>query len=382
MEKITSINAERIRWCCQQFGMDAAQLATDADIAVTSIESVLAGKGGLSFPQLQRLSKLFNRGVLFFLEPGPPNEAKLFTPQFRTLANQKPQITGRVRALIERAERQRDIFVSLRDELGEPLNGMALYPELPSNSPGEAGEDIRGWLNLSDRNTFESYRRAVEAKGVLVFRTNGYEGAWQIPKSDSVDGFCLFDEVCPIIVVRKHASEARQAFTLFHELGHLILHRRSFIDEADDLDQLTGDEREANDFAGRLLVPDRMLTPFGPQKPPAAVSDYESWLGPLRKGIGVSTEVILRRLMARGVVNQAQYNEYREWRRGQTFEASSGGSRAFRYREPVHVFGAPFARTVLEALAQNRITSVKASRYLDNLKLSDLRSLETYLAAV
>jgi Zn-dependent peptidase ImmA (M78 family) len=41
-----------------------------------------------------------------------------------------------------------------------------------------------------------------------------------------------------------------------HELGHVLLHKTSSIDDDADLYSREGHEREANAFAGYLLVPD------------------------------------------------------------------------------------------------------------------------------
>ena len=46
----------------------------------------------------------------------------------------------------------------------------------------------------------------------------------------------------------------------------------------------------------------------------------------------------------------------------------------YRNREPKHIFGDGYVRTVLDALNSRRITLAKASTYLDNLKISDLQS--------
>lgn len=45
-------------------------------------------------------------------------------------------------------------------------------------------------------------------------------------------------------------------FTFFHEMGHLVLHseRSLFLEDGDEI--RTSDEVEANDFAGRVLIPD------------------------------------------------------------------------------------------------------------------------------
>ena len=57
-------------------------------------------------------------------------------------------------------------------------------------------------------------------------------------------------------------------------------------------------------------------------------------------------------------------------------------SREFRHREPIHIFGQRYVRTVLDALSGNQITLNKASGFLDNLNITDVRQLEKHLAGV
>jgi len=193
-------------------------------------------------------------------------------------------------------------------------------------------------------------------------------------------GFSLFYETCPIIVVRKQSAEPRQTFTLMHELAHLILHRKSSIVVENNLWARQGIEREANAFAGQILVPDVFLNQISTAVP-ANVQGYEDWLQKYRTNWGVSTEVILRRLVDFGRLSNAQYEAYREWKRSQpTPPVEEGGNRAYRHREPIHVFGQRYVRTVLDALNSQRITLHKASGFLDNLKIGDLHKLEGYIA--
>jgi Zn-dependent peptidase ImmA (M78 family) len=58
-----------------------------------------------------------------------------------------------------------------------------------------------------------------------------------------------------VIVVKKQYWDTRQTFTLMHELGHLLLHKPSSIDDEHDLQSHQGHEREANAFARYLLIP-------------------------------------------------------------------------------------------------------------------------------
>ena len=120
-----------------------------------------------------------------------------------------------------------------------------------------------------------------------------------------------------------------------HELGHLMLHRTSSIDDDADMHSHVGHEREANAFAGHLLVPDAHLAQIRDDERPAADEQFDTWLAMYRHAWGVSGEVILRRLLDAGRLPQERYAAYRNYVRGLSFEDDeSGGSRAYRHREP------------------------------------------------
>lgn len=383
MERIQSINPDRLAWCCADRGVTLEECAVEVGIAAGNLEKVMAGEPGLTFNQLRKLAEFFGRGVLFFLEPGPVDEAQVHTPQFRTLANQKPELSARVKALIERVERQRAIFLSLREELDNADLPRFAPPDLAGLDIPAAARAVRQWLGLADTNDFESYRRAVEAKGLLVFRSNGYNGKWQIARESPILGFSLYDPECPVIVVKKLAAESRQCFTLMHELGHLLLHKTSAIDDEQDMHSHEGMERDANVFAGHLLVPDGFLKSIRDAERPAEAAGFDDWLAEQRKALGVSGEVILLRLLDAGRLSRRDYAAYRNWRdQPMASQKEAGGSRAYRHREPKHVFGDTFVRTVLDALSARHITLAKASSYLDNLKIKDVHLLERHYAGV
>ena len=115
---------------------------------------------------------------------------------------------------------------------------------------------------------------------------------------------------------------------------------------------------------------------------PIEAAGFDQWLEPQRKAWGVSTEVILRRLMDAGRLPAADYAAYRQWIQQRVLPESSGGSREWRHREPRHIFGDGYVRTVLDAMHSQRISLSKASTYLDNLKIADLHQLERYYAGV
>lgn len=381
MERIQSINPERIAWCCADLGITPGELATELGIAAVSMERVMAGEG-MTFNQLRKVADHFGRGVLFFLEEGPVDEAQVHTLQFRTLANQKPELSAKLKALIERVEKQREVYLSLREDLDDADRPRFSPPDLPRQDLREAARIARLWLGLNDQNSFDTYREALESRGVLVFRSNGYNGKWQIAKQNPILGFSLYDPACPVIVVKKLDSETRQSFTLMHELGHLLLHKTSSIDDERDFQSHRGHEREANAFAGYLLVPDFFLASIRDAERPDEVSQYDDWLEHQRRAWGVSGEVILRRLLDTGRLPQSQYEAYRQWWAQSVVAQKEGGNREWRHREPRHIFGDVFVRTVLDALYARHITLAKASGYLDSLKIKDLHQLERYYAGL
>lgn len=376
MKRIQSLNPDRILWCCNQRNITSDELAQQAGISENILNDALGQGKGLTYLQLRKLADFFHRSVLFFVDPSPVEETKVHTPQFRTIANQKPEITPKLRALIERVERQRDIYIALKEDLGHADQNRFSIPDIGARNVKESASIVREWLGLQYRNSFATYRQAIEERGILVFRSNGYRGKWQIAKDEPVCGFTVYQPQCPVIVVKKFDSLAKQAFTLMHELAHVILHQSSFIDEESDLWSYHGKEREANQFASFVLVPDAFVNTVLEGGIPEDYRNFDEWLMPYRKLWGVSSYVILLRLVNSGRLDQHHYDAYRAWREEQPETKKDTGRRQYRYREPRAIFGEPYVRTVLDALSNRRISLVTASNYLDNLKISDLQELE------
>lgn len=379
MDRIENINLDRIRWCCDDWGVTLDALHKQVGIAPSTWEKFVKGERGLTFSQLRDIAGHFNRGVFFFLETAPVNERQLRSPQFRTIANQREDLSPEIKAIIERVERHRELYLGLLEDIDEAVPFDP--PDLP-RSEEQAARIAREWLGLNGEAEFDTYRAAVERKGVLVFQSMGYKGQWQLPRNSSIAGFSLYFEQCPVIFIKKLEPKTRQTFTLMHELGHLLLHKSSFIDDEDDLFSREGRERMANAFAGYLLVPDERLDQVNVAARPDHVSGFSTWLRPYTGAWGISAEVILRRLMDCGQLPQEEYEAYREWWRQHPASRQEGGNRQWRNREPLHIFGGRFVRTVLDALHARQITLNKASAYLDNLKVKDVHALEAHLADV
>jgi transcriptional regulator with XRE-family HTH domain len=102
MQRIQGINVHRIEWCCQEQGTTPGQLAADVGISAATMNRVMANEAGLIYAQLKKIADYLGRGVLFFLEQEAVQPQNVYTPQFRTLTNQKPNMSAKVRLLIQR----------------------------------------------------------------------------------------------------------------------------------------------------------------------------------------------------------------------------------------------------------------------------------------
>ena len=376
MERIQSVNLDRIEWACAEYGMTLEQLSPIAGVSESAVKHLAAGDG-ITPNNLQKIAEFLGHGVLFFVEQGPVETDSIYTPQFRTILNRKPHLSAKLRKFVQRVEKQRETYIALQEAISEP--GVSFTPP-DMASPANGPQLARDWLKLSTRNNFEISRKKVEEKGVLVFLSNGYNGKWQIPKDDPILGFSVYHDSYPIVVIKKE-SEQRQLFTLMHELAHLIIHKASWVDDEDDLHSYSAQEQEASSLAGRVLVPDAVLESVRDQDKPSSVTEYDNWLANLRDIYGVSGEVILRRLLDSGRLLQEHYTAYRQSKNETTGDGREGGNRSYRHREPIHIFGDTFVRTVFEALQAKEITLARASGYLDNLRIQDVHELEQYCYA-
>ena len=380
MERLEAFNPQRLQWCIADAQVGLGDLAHNVGISEGTLARAIGGKISLTFLQLQKLGKYFGRTPLFFLEEGTPEPQQIRSPQFRTLLNQQQDLDQKIKRIIQLAEWQREAFIDLLDDLDADDRIDFDPPDLTHSTPITAASQARQWLEIGSEHTFDEFRSAIERRGVLVFRTNGYAGKWQIPATHPTIGFSLYHASYPIIVVRKESVEARQTFTLAHELGHLLLFRESTIDSLASLTSHARKERLANEFAGHFLIPQEYLTQIDVSSLSGEPEVLESQLQNYRRLWGVSTDTIIIRLIATNQLAQSVYEDYKEWRETRPAEQSSSGSREWRHREPKHILGDPYVRAVLQALDTNKLTLVKASKYLDDLKLTDLKLLERHYA--
>lgn len=106
------------------------------------------------------------------------------------------------------------------------------------------------------------------------------------------------------IVVNKYESETRKRFTIAHELGHYIHHRKEYLNGdgfQKDLiffrDENTNPiEREANDFASDLLMPEHIFKRY--------IQDGDNTISALADKFHLSTPAVKYRAYKLGLISE------------------------------------------------------------------------------
>jgi len=93
-------------------------------------------------------------------------------------------------------------------------------------------------LKASERDGFVKILRSkIEAKGVLVAKNSGLQHF-------GARGMCIFASPLPIMVFSNEAPSA-QAFTLAHELGHIVRRQSAISGFREEAGRYTGQRQEA-----------------------------------------------------------------------------------------------------------------------------------------
>lgn len=146
----------------------------------------------------------------------------------------------------------------------------------------------------------------VESKGIAVCR---YE-----IENESIEAFSFWNGDRPFIFCASQKdSGTRARFDVAHELGHLILHRWVEAEELEDPKVLKLIEREADRFAGALLLPRKSF-------PNEVYSPRLDGFLVLKKRWRVSIQAMIYRCSDLGVIDENQFTNlykqlsYRKWR--------------------------------------------------------------------
>ena len=228
MGKVTEVpvTKEVLDWAIAESGYTIPEVAEAAGVELEHLKAWLNGTARPGVTAVRSLAQTLRRPVAAFLLPQPPS---LDRPdvRFRHMpgAPSRP-LTPTERRYVRKAARLQRMIAWLAGEMREPDPGVPIASL--DDEPAAAAELVRDQLRVSIESqlacpsasaAFDAWRAAVEDLGVSVF-------LFQLG-AESCRGFSLWDDRAPAVAINTAWNDEARAFTLFHELGHLITRTNS-----------------------------------------------------------------------------------------------------------------------------------------------------------
>lgn len=324
---------ERVRHARDFCGLTQVELSDLSGIPQSRISEIEAGRDARPAAEtVASIARATSFPVEFFYKGALPD---LPDGNFRRLKRGKVRATKQVRAqarhLIELVEDAEKVitFPPLRLEPVRAFDGDV----------DTVAENVRASAGVGYRDPIPNLTRAVERAGVVVAPLPG-----EIPDHY---GFSAWPDFAmggrPVIVYSSMDPGDRQRFTVGHELAHLLLHSPLRDDEL-DADQA---EREADAFAGALLLPREAA--LDAMRPPLTLHT----LSQVKATFGISIGAGAARAKQLGLISEDRFVSLRK----------QISSRGWNRREPVDVPNEQpmLIRQVLDLFANGDSVSDRAS---------------------
>ena len=382
------MNPEVLRWARESLGIPVEDVAERMKKTVDIIEAWERGDETPTYVQLETLAyDLYKRPVALFFFPEVPREEEPTNALRAMPSDTVSALPPRIRWLIRKVSVLQSNVAELRsaDPNGVP-NILSDLDFSDADSIVEMAERTREYLGVapSDQSSwpdpdaaFKRWRAVLEDAGVAVFKDSFRSPGRgrSADRDDRYSGFCLYDPAHPVICVNNNDAKSRQVFTLFHELGHLLM-RTGAVDlrSAEHADFLSGGdpsvEERCNGFAGEFLVPSADLAAriAGREPDEEAVADWAA-------AYSVSRAMILRRLRDTGNLSRSGYE--RRVRRLNEGRGSSSSGGNFYLTKGAYL-GERYVEAVLKRHYEGRFSLREAAEYFQ-VSIHQVAGMEAWL---
>lgn len=349
------------------------------------IKSWESGKSKPTYVQLEKMAyKIYHRPVVLFFFPNVPDEDRV-EHSFRTLPDTEIQkIPPKIHLLLRKAKVMQMNLTELSKYL-EESNKRILYDlnfewailpiEIANRVRSYFGIDIteqKSWLSTDV--AFKHWRTVFEKCGIFVFKDSFSS---KESNNSPYSGFCLHDYNSPIIYTNSDNPSARQIFSLFHELAHLLMQTSGVDSENDNyIEQFSGNDKAVellcNQFAVEILIPteDFNRISFNCE---ISEGNIQKWAIHYH----TSRETILRKLLDQNRITKYYYEKKSvEWSsKTEKYQSISGGNCfSFKYA----CLSKRYLELVFHNYHRNNISVEKVAEYLD-IKVKHVSKMEELL---
>ena len=227
-------------------GLTIPELSSRIGMGTAAVSNLLNGKTEPKSTTLIKLAEALGVSFPELLADAP----RLESLRFRTAKT----LSGREKAERDQLRHDTALWLANYKALEESIKDESTYllPALNGVSPDLAAAKLREELGLDATSPVHDIAALMEQSGIkLRIRPFGFKKTFGLSVGQADGG--------PAIIVNCEAgiSIERQIFTIAHELGHLVLHKDSYVATREE--ETDNEEDEANAFAGCFLVPDEGL---------------------------------------------------------------------------------------------------------------------------
>jgi Zn-dependent peptidase ImmA (M78 family) len=382
MAEAIPVNFNILKWARETSGFTFAEVSRRMKKSEAVIQEWEQGLSSPTYPQLEKLAyEVYKRPTAVFFFPTVPQESAP-RADFRTLPE---EVVDTMPPEIIRIYKRAKVYqlnlkeMDTQDREKTPRLPGAFKLTKASNIAGLA-KKIRSFLQIdlqtqiSWKNpdvAIEAWRNVLTGCGVYVFKDAFH--------NDQFSGLSLYDEDHPVILLNNSMSKARQIFTIFHELGHLLFNAGG-VDHLQEsfYARLNADyfaiEQKCNEFAGEFLLPAAV---FNSQR--EAFSEEAVSL--MAVEFKVSREVVLRKYLNEKLITSQIYESLtqkwlREYLDNRTSkkDADTGGN---PYNTKKAYLGAYYINLAFSHYYQGRIDIETLADYL-SLKVDKVSTFERY----
>lgn len=363
MEQSINVNPDVLAWSRKSLNMDLQRASKLSKIPQDVIKQFESGKKP-NLDELNALAKAYNKSLASLLLYEPPKEKPLPNDRRTVNSAQIGNFDIKTIKVVEKARALVYSIVQLKNELGLPIIKFSNSASLSDNPINVAQKFRREWnldelkeLQNSDL-ALEGYIEKFENLGVAVF---------QLPLTkDNLRGFSINDEELPIVVIKRGGElTTAKIFTLFHEVGHLLLNESGICDVG--LNNQQQIEKWCNTFAAEVLVPvDELLkNKIVKSNINKGIREWASKdLIEIGNSFFVGRLVILRKLYDLELTTKKYYEEkLKTWNRPSFGRAKESEGRNIP-KEIVKERGKTFLSLAFGAYEQNKINLKELSDYL------------------
>lgn len=376
-ETLSGVNGKIIQWAREYYNMSSEEAAQKIGVDLEKYKDWEAGTDYPTYAKLKKISDVFHKPSALFFFPVPP---KIASPKgdLRTLPDAVVnRLSRNVILQLEKAKvyqlslielyGERDSIFMHRDEFPDSVDALCEFFRKKLEFPVAAQK-----ARKSTKVVFEIYREKFYDIGIYVFKDSFRDNA--------ISGLCVKDNRFPVIVINNSMSFARQIFTLFHELYHLISDTSGAEIIRDDFYSMLAEnqstiEHNCDSFANNFLVP---LDDFRQELEKAPVD--EKRIEDLAQLYSVSREAIMYKLLTLGKITNSDYSQLKETFYGEAIrsqgkkEGKKGGGNY--YSTKLSYLGNQYTGEVFRQYFSGKISGVKAGEMLQS-KVNHLPRLES-----